>query len=76
MRASYRATLLCAVAFLFAATVSTGLAQAPYPTQQIRIICPFPAGGGTDLTARLLGEHLTRSSASRSSSTTGQARAA
>ena len=37
--------------------VSTGHAQAqsPYPSQQIKIICPFPAGGGTDLTARLLG---------------------
>ena len=33
-------------------------AQPAYPTQQIRIVCPFPAGGGTDLTARLLGEHL------------------
>src|SRR5688572_7064748 len=33
-------------------------AQAQYPTQQIRIVCPFPAGGGTDLTARLLGEQL------------------
>jgi len=36
-------------------------AQTPYPTQQIRIVCPFPAGGGTDLTARLLGEQLHRS---------------
>lgn len=35
-------------------------AQAPYPTQQIRIVCPFPAGGGTDLTSRLLGEHLSK----------------
>jgi tripartite-type tricarboxylate transporter receptor subunit TctC len=33
-------------------------AQAQYPTQQIRIYCPFPAGGGTDLTARLLGEQM------------------
>jgi tripartite-type tricarboxylate transporter receptor subunit TctC len=33
-------------------------AQAPYPNQQIRMICPFPAGGGTDLTARLLGEQM------------------
>ncbi len=35
-------------------------AQAPYPSQPIKIICPFPAGGGTDLTARLLGDHLQR----------------
>src|SRR6476661_3674467 len=33
-------------------------AEQQYPTQQIRIVCPFPAGGGTDLTARLLGEQL------------------
>ena len=58
MRASHPATFLCAAAFLFAAAVSTGLAQAPYPNQQIRIICPFPAGGGTDITSRLLGEQL------------------
>ncbi len=55
MRASYRATFFGAAAVLFA---STGLAQAPYPTQQLRIICPFPAGGGTDITSRLLGEQL------------------
>ena len=35
-------------------------AQTSYPTHQIRIVCPFPAGGGTDLTARLLGEQLHR----------------
>jgi tripartite-type tricarboxylate transporter receptor subunit TctC len=47
----------------FATGCALALAIAPafaqnYPTQQIRIICPFPAGGGTDLTARLLGEQL------------------
>jgi tripartite-type tricarboxylate transporter receptor subunit TctC len=59
-------TRLCASAVLLAAAVPAGLAQAPtstgsgqaYPSQQIRIICPFPAGGGTDLTSRLLGEQL------------------
>ena len=39
---------------------SAALAQ-PYPTQQIKIVCPFPAGGGTDLTSRLLGEQLAKS---------------
>lgn len=43
---------------LFAAAVTESLAQAPYPTQQIKIICAFPAGGGTDLTSRLLAEQL------------------
>ena len=42
-------------------SMAAALAQTAYPAQQIRIICPFPAGGGTDLTARLLGEHLNKS---------------
>lgn len=42
---------------LFAA-VPASLAQAPYPAQQVRIICAFPAGGGTDLTSRLLAAQL------------------
>ena len=36
---------------------SSALAQ-EYPTQSIKIIVPFSAGGGTDLTARLVGEQL------------------
>jgi tripartite-type tricarboxylate transporter receptor subunit TctC len=47
-----------AAAILFAVAVPAGLAQTPYPSQPIKIICAFPAGGGTDLTARLLGEQL------------------
>ena len=35
-----------------------GHAQDQYPNQQIKIIVPFPAGGGTDITGRLLGEQL------------------
>jgi tripartite-type tricarboxylate transporter receptor subunit TctC len=58
MRTSHPVTLLCAAAFLFSASVSSSLAQAPYPKQPIKIICPFPAGGGTDITSRLLGEQL------------------
>ena len=48
---------ICAVSLFAAYTAPVG-AQAPYPSQQIRIVCPFPAGGGTDLTSRLLGEQL------------------
>ena len=29
-----------------------------YPTHPVRIIVPYPAGGGTDLRARLVAEHL------------------
>jgi tripartite-type tricarboxylate transporter receptor subunit TctC len=57
MKVAYAAHV-CAAAILFAAAVPAGLAQGPYATQQIKIICAFPAGGGTDLTARLLGEQL------------------
>jgi tripartite-type tricarboxylate transporter receptor subunit TctC len=49
---------LCAAALLVAAAMPSVFAQAPYPSQQIRIVCPFPAGGGTDLTARLLAEQM------------------
>jgi len=33
------------------------LAQA-WPQRQIKLICPFPAGGGTDLIARVVAKHL------------------
>jgi len=47
-------------ALLLAVSTAPAQAQAPYPSQPVRIICPFPAGGGTDLTARLLGDYLQR----------------
>ncbi|HEV7394436.1 MAG TPA: tripartite tricarboxylate transporter substrate binding protein [Burkholderiales bacterium] len=55
-----RLALVCTAAFLTAAVSGNGAAQDAYPNQQIRIIVPFPAGGGTDITARLLGEQLRR----------------
>ena len=57
----YAAALLLAAApaALAQAPTSTGSGQA-YPSQQIKIICPFPAGGGTDLTSRLLGDQLSK----------------
>ena len=60
MRTSHPMTLIGAAVFLFVVFIPEGLAQAPYPNQQIKIICAFPAGGGTDLTSRLLGEQLHR----------------
>jgi tripartite-type tricarboxylate transporter receptor subunit TctC len=47
----------------FAAGASLGLASGSaraehYPTRQVRVVVPYPAGGGTDLVARLIGPRL------------------
>src|SRR5688572_2762148 len=44
---------------LFALAVS-GPAVAQYPNKHITIIVPFAAGGPTDVVARLLGNHMSR----------------
>ncbi|OZI71468.1 Bug family tripartite tricarboxylate transporter substrate binding protein [Bordetella genomosp. 12] len=36
------------------------LAQSTYPTRPVTIIVPFPAGGATDITARLVAEGLSK----------------
>ena len=36
-----------------------GGATPSYPTRQVRIIVPYPAGGPTDVMARLVAQHLT-----------------
>src|SRR5262249_59503978 len=46
---------------LAAALSSTALAQAPvqsWPQRSIKMIVPFPAGGGTDFIARIAARHL------------------
>ncbi len=49
-----RRALLCAAIALCAGTVH---AQT-YPTKSIRMVVPFPAGGGTDVLARVIGEKM------------------
>ncbi|MDM0035004.1 tripartite tricarboxylate transporter substrate binding protein [Variovorax sp. J22P271] len=53
---------LCALALLLAgatlAQAQTAPAGEPYPSRTVTIVVPFPAGGGTDLGARLLAQKL------------------
>src|SRR5262249_59755265 len=41
-----------------AALARPATAEAPWPNRLVRMIVPFPTGGGTDLLARLLAQHL------------------
>jgi tripartite-type tricarboxylate transporter receptor subunit TctC len=43
------------------AAVSTAADAQDWPSRPLRFIVPFPAGGSTDVGARLIGEHLSRS---------------
>ena len=55
-----RRTLLTSIAALAttAGTLDLAHAQATYPNQPIRWVVPYPAGGGTDVLARAVGEAM------------------
>ena len=57
MKASRTRTFLAAGAALAFATLGAG-AQTPYPCQTVKLVSPYPAGGTTDILARLIAQHM------------------
>ena len=53
-----RVLLVCCFLALGVFTVS-GVHSQPYPTRPIRLVVPYPPGGGTDIIARIVGQKLT-----------------
>ena len=67
------------VAPLLAAIVAAAVwasSAAAYPNQPVKVIVPYPAGGTSDILARVVATRLEQRLASRSSSKTARARAA
>ena len=53
-------TIAIALAALSMLTGMVPAAAQSWPTKTVRIVVPFPGGGATDITGRLIGEHLRR----------------
>lgn len=51
-------TVLLRALFALVLLSAPCLAQTAYPTKQVRIVVPFPAGGSADILCRLVGEKL------------------
>jgi tripartite-type tricarboxylate transporter receptor subunit TctC len=49
---------LTALALLSALSAAPAFAQTPYPDRPIHIVVPFPAGGPSDVMARIIGEKM------------------
>src|SRR5437762_14305017 len=45
---------------LVATVAQTSVAQTSYPNRPVSVIVPFAAGGPTDVVARIVGEHMSR----------------
>src|SRR5262245_21231021 len=60
MRSLIRWTGLTALAALALSGVPSGAHAQSYPNRQITVVVPFPAGGTSDVVARLVTEHMAR----------------
>lgn len=58
MRHSRVTLMVLTVAVLLLGISTTLMAQANYPNRPIRLIVPFPPGGGNDILARAIGQRL------------------
>jgi tripartite-type tricarboxylate transporter receptor subunit TctC len=60
MIAKRRLLYTLVVAACFALTAAGHVMAQPYPDHPVRFIVPFPAGGSTDVAARVIAEYLSR----------------
>jgi len=58
MKPRFHAAKFLAVALIAAAAVTSPASAQPYPNKPIRLIVPYPPGGGNDTFARLIGAKL------------------
>ena len=53
--------LFAALAAVLMTSMAPAMAQGAYPTKPIKIVVPFPAGGTSDVLARIFGQKITES---------------
>ncbi len=58
MKAMHVSIAALILAITVAAQAGSSCAQADYPTRTVKLIVPYPPGGGTDLLARVLAQQL------------------